>query len=908
MIRLDQDHLFAFLDALTLGDFATGCVEMRVFNATFDRGLIKPTDVYQKTLAGWYSDPYNLEADARRLEGVSGYITVNPVTLDLLARADNKLAKAAKGEATNDTNILTLRWAYIDIDPIRPSGISSTEGEFESARTVQANLLARFPEIQASALWGCSGNGAWILVRLPDFPNTTESRERVVRFIRTLRALCSVPKVVDIDVKTINASRVMCLPGTRKCKGSNRPERPWRFVTFDSWKLGHSVRPEPFDLDPWLVRHEVVAEALTPILGGPNGKAHTNGKRHPGGGGRATLHNRIVAYMAKKEPAIQGQDGSGKTFDAAFDLVYGWDLGIAGARPYLEAYSATCQPPWTPGEIEHKLEDADKREDSQGRPRGYIRDREMPHTANGAPHLNGDADCRIVIPITTAEHEVGSQASFAIGQDATVFQRANVLVTVLRDSAISRVIQRPPGLPRIATLQLPTIRELLTKNADWIVYKPTKGGEEGELESVPSHPPTWAVAATAARGDWPTVRPIETVIESPILRPDGSIMNEPGYDAKTGILFEAEEDTNWDIPVSPTPRDATNAAERLLDIVADFPFKDHSHRAAWLAALLTPMARFAIAGACPLFLFDANGPGSGKSLLSDVIAMIATGRAMPRTAYPDEDEEMRKRITSIAMAGDRMMLLDNIAATFGGSALDSALTATSWRDRILGKSEMTGELSLFTVWFGTGNNVLLRGDVLRRVVPCRLETLLEKPEERGEEEFAHPNLLKWVKEGRQGFVRDVLTILRAYVLAGRPRGSYGAFGSFEAWSNLVRSAVWWVTGYDPCSTREVLRLQDPETSTYRGILNGWGELPPPATQWRTAAAMLQLLAGFPENFETLRTALMEWSRTDGLPTPKVVGVRLKQMQGRVFDGKRMVSRIYQGTLSWRVEDAGPSVY
>ena len=146
--------------------------------------------------------------------------------------------------------------------------------------------------------------------------------------------------------------------------------------------------------------------------------------------------------------------------------------------------------------------------------------------------------------------------------------------------------------------------------------------------------------------------------------------------------------------------------------------------------LLTPLARFAIPGPCPLFLIDANAPGTGKSKLTDIVAILSTGRAMPRTTYPDNDEEMRKRISSIAIAGDRLMLLDNIASSFGGSSLDAALTGTTWRDRILGRSEMTAELPLFTIWFATGNNVALKGDAIRRVVSCRLETREERPEER----------------------------------------------------------------------------------------------------------------------------------------------------------------------------------
>ena len=72
---------------------------------------------------------------------------------------------------------------------------------------------------------------------------------------------------------------------------------------------------------------------------------------------------------------------------------------------------------------------------------------------------------------------------------------------------------------------------------------------------------------------------------------------------------------------------------------------------------------------------------------------------------------MAKTITAIALAGDQMILLDNIdpAIPLGWASLDAALTGTTWKQRLLGVSAMTSELPLFTVWFATGNNVSFRG-------------------------------------------------------------------------------------------------------------------------------------------------------------------------------------------------------
>ena len=73
----------------------------------------------------------------------------------------------------------------------------------------------------------------------------------------------------------------------------------------------------------------------------------------------------------------------------------------------------------------------------------------------------------------------------------------------------------------------------------------------------------------------------------------------------------------------------------------DRPF---AHKATWLAAVLTPFARYAYAGCTPFFLIDTNVPASGKGLLADCTILIATGRTAARMTVPRDDDEARKRI------------------------------------------------------------------------------------------------------------------------------------------------------------------------------------------------------------------------------------------------------------------------
>lgn len=503
--------------------------------------------------------------------------------------------------------------------------------------------------------------------------------------------------------------------------------------------------------------------------------------------------------------------------------------------------------------------------------------------------------------VTTEEHEVNDQAVAALALDLSVYHRGFMLTTVRRGKVTTKGIIRPAGCPQIAPLPLPGLRERLAKHAVWLKSRKTR---DGESEAVPTHPPDWSVSAVAARGEWPSIRPLEAVIEAPVLRYDGTILDVPGYDPDTALLYEP----NGRFPAvkaRPTLADAKAAAARLLDLVADFPFANDSHRAAWLAALLTPLSRFAIAGPCPLFLFDATAAGSGKSMLCDIISFISTGREMARTDYPDCNEEMRKTITAVALAGDPMMLLDNVATTFGCSALDSALTARTWKNRILGRSEMTPELPLFTVWFATGNNVGLRGDVMRRIIPCRLEPKVDRPEERTD--FKRPKLMRHVQDNRPALVADVLTITRAYFAAGRPDHKLTPLGSFDEWSAVVRSAVVWTIGDDPCKAREDLRAADDTASNAAAIIEGWDELTstPGVDKKLTAAQALKELRDHPTAYTTLREAIMSWSRNDELPSQRAVGMRLNSMRGKVVSGKYMHGDQLKGTWLWSVGTVHP---
>jgi hypothetical protein len=218
-----------------------GCTELRILNGAFDPrgGVVRGDDARPgrrgATLAGWFRDADRLAGWARRVRGVSAYVTINPVTLDLMARGDSRLGRVR--HTTRDADIVCLRWLFLDIDPVRPPEISSTADELARAVDRRETILAKHPELKAAALWGRSGNGGWILVRLPDYPNDPEHRALVAEATRMLAGRYSDAAVV-IDTAAVNPARLIGLPGTIKAKGSPRPDRPWRPVTLDGVGAG----------------------------------------------------------------------------------------------------------------------------------------------------------------------------------------------------------------------------------------------------------------------------------------------------------------------------------------------------------------------------------------------------------------------------------------------------------------------------------------------------------------------------------------------------------------------------------------------------------------------------------------------------------------------------------------------
>jgi putative DNA primase/helicase len=245
----------------------------------------------------------------------------------------------------------------------------------------------------------------------------------------------------------------------------------------------------------------------------------------------------------------------------------------------------------------------------------------------------------------------------------------------------------------------------------------------------------------------------------------------------------------------------------------------------------------------PAHLIRAHVAGTGKSYLVDTFATIATGRLCPVITASRSMEETEKRLGAVVLSGIPMISLDNCVHDLGGEFLCQVAERPVVKIRILGRSE-TPECEVHTAVYATGNNIAVRGDMVRRTLVCNLESLDERPELRA---FKR-NALRTAGANRATYVAAALTVMRAYLAAGAPEVC-GPFGSYEDWSRLVRSPLVWLGEPDPVASVDKSQAEDPELGELREWIILW------LTEFKldepyTAARFVEEAATAPVGFNT----------------------------------------------------------
>ena len=334
-------------------------------------------------------------------------------------------------------------------------------------------------------------------------------------------------------------------------------------------------------------------------------------------------------------------------------------------------------------------------------------------------------------------------------------------------------------------------------------------------------PPNLLVRMALTRGRRWAYPHVSGIITTPTLRPDGSLLSTPGYDPPSELYLLPSLQLP-PIVERPTRQDALAALAKLKDLFCEFSFRDKGkdglekklNCSVSVSALLTALLRGSLPTA-PIYLIRADTPGTGKSHLVDVIAMVATGQYCPVITASKGIEETEKRLGSVLLGAIPIFSLDNCTYDLEGELLCQLTERPVVNVRILGRSEMPPCECRSTV-FATGNNITFRGDMVRRGLVCNLEALDERPELR----VFQKDALEVAADNRGTYVAAALTIVRAYLAASAP-SVCGPFGSYAAWSKMVRSPLIWLDEPDPVISMESIRDEDAVLNSIREFIHLW---------------------------------------------------------------------------------------
>ena len=493
----------------------------------------------------------------------------------------------------------------------------------------------------------------------------------------------------------------------------------------------------------------------------------------------------------------------------------------------------------------------------------------------------------------------GEQALMASG--AHIFVHGTRLVRVgVWEAAPGRLV-RSAGAAVLFELGPHWLQERLTLVADWMRW------DKRSADWVRKNAPRDVADKLLARqGEWKFSR-LAGFVESPTLTPDGRVISNHGYDRESGLYVTCKLPLDpIDLPAETRKVQAAEAAELLYSLVDTFTFETPADRSAALALMMTGVLR-RVLPAAPLGAISASTPGTGKSLLAKCIAMVSMGREPSAMSLGPDEREMENRLDAALLDADPLILIDNISRAVRSDALNTTITEPARTCRVLGYSRKV-EAPTNVLFLLTGNNLTVLGDLARRTLMLRLDSEVERPEER---EFVRSEneQLEYVRERRAEAVRAVILIALAYQQAGCPDVGIKPYGSFGLWDRMVRRPLCWVGQQDPLAASRELREEDHEFTGMRSFLESWMEVfgtsPVTANEvWRKATTMEKgfdgsLVPECPMLHEAMTAILGSGTKGGGV---RELGYKLRSWQRRIVGNCRIVK---EGTdnkgVKWRVE-------
>jgi len=345
---------------------------------------------------------------------------------------------------------------------------------------------------------------------------------------------------------------------------------------------------------------------------------------------------------------------------------------------------------------------------------------------------------------------------------------------------------------------------------------------------------------------------------SPVVRAGGVAWTRDGWVSTRGVRgdYYCVEDVH-DVLIEDDP------VEHLWELFRDFPLVDEDARRRVMAAVLTAICAPAIDGPMPAFLVCAHNPGDGKTLLAQLISVLADGREAVVPWHDDEDRTRELLLAAYDEPG-RVVILDNVRGRLGGSIIETILTST----HIVGarKYERARQYRTDKLIVITGNDPRVTPDMARRVVRVQVDRGGELPP------VDLPDVLAMARARRPEWLACIRAILEQW---DRVRRQIPGCRSYEAWSGLIGGVLG--VDWSPIDAARVAAEHDPDALAWMPALEALY-----ARQGASPMSVSEILA------VTGRTAwegLLRGRR--GTPEAQI-GAALSTMAGRAIGHYRIV--------------------
>ncbi|WP_051741191.1 bifunctional DNA primase/polymerase [Kitasatospora sp. MBT66] len=438
------------------------------------------------------------------------------------------------------------------------------------------------------------------------------------------------------------------------------------------------------------------------------------------------------------------------------------------------------------------------------------------------------------------------------------------------------------GNPQLVQLSSDNLRAYLADHLQ--TYTVAKDEESGGTKAVRTLLNPRTCSTILGRKDWP-LNKIKGVVTSPVLRPDATLITQPGYDSATGLYLHPRVPLRRLAP-EVTLESVAKAKHIVLgQMLADFPWQAPSDRAHFLGALLTPIVRPYFHGTTPMFVITATAAGSGKSLLKDAFQYFY---GIASTPWPENDAELRKAVTTqLYTTGQPVVALDNLpnGHIIKSPILSALLTEEVWRDRILGSTASVA-MPNDRLWIATGNSLRTGGDNGRRVMWVRLDPDCPDPDQR--DGYTVGDLRPWLRTNASTVVAALVTMVRGWVAAGA-RTVRVRKGDYSEWASLIAGILDYLGVLGWMADRDEATAMDDELQEWQLFLEMWRE-----KFGERGVTTGEALGALKEYVPTQR---------DELPSAKQLGHWLKARQGRYFGTHKLVQfpDSHRKQNVWRVD-------